>query len=149
MIKFYFIEWRQVESFIVLLQHIVLCPSCFGCCFPEYCKEEGARPVQLHGDPPVESSCRPKTRGTLSLDLSRKSNRVAAKELEQLSENVSMYTYIFIICVRACVFLRVIISFQILITICMHCIVCECGDLCACDPNKPRLQLSELLWVSL
>ena len=69
---------------------MVLCSPCFGCCFPEYWEEEDAHLVQSPGDITVESSCRPKKRGHLSLDLSWKNNRVAAKELEEMSETVSV-----------------------------------------------------------
>ena len=84
-------------SFNLLSQHIVLCPSCFECCFTKSynSKEEDARRGQSWGSAPSHLNRQPNTRGGLTLDFSKKRNKVAPMDSDQdaVSVHVRMELY--------------------------------------------------------
>ena len=73
-------------------QHTVLCPSCFECCFTYNSNEEGACRGQLCGS---HLNHRPKARGELSLEFSKKRNKVAPMDSDQdaVSVHVRIWNY--------------------------------------------------------
>ena len=84
-------------SFNLSSQHIVLCPSCFECCFTKSynSKEEDARRGQSWGSAPSHLNRQPNTRGGLTLDFSKKRNKVAPMDSDQdaVSVHVRMELY--------------------------------------------------------